>query len=767
MRRFFSLLAMLLAIVQSSMAQTSIGSWSDHLSYRSAQHVALAPNRVYAAAHQGLFYYDLQQESLHRLNKINLLNDVGISTIAYDPATDYLVVAYNNSNIDLLKDDRVYNISDIKRSSIPGSRDIHSIRFYKRCAYLSCGFGIVVIDLDRHEVKETYYIGPGGTYLPVHDVAFTSTQLVAATDNGLRFASKDDHLLNIITHWSADTTSLLADQQVLSLDVCSDRLLALSSDGTLFRQDAIGNLIPWLNGDIRAFNVASDRIVVCDYQSVSLYDYDFSLRQSVNHFDEFSMQSLSAQLSSSGDLWVGHDWFGLVHIPQPYTSGEMMFPNGPNDDNVYRMVTFDDKVYLCPGGHKSTYEGLYLPAYISCYKNNQWSVFQDDNGQLAKCRDIVDLAVNPLKPSQLMAASWGVGVAEFSGEKIQHVYSDTNSDGAILRYHQDDFNGVFTGGVAYDDKGNCWISNSLVGKDLVVRHSNGAWESFDLSSMLPNKNPDIDRILWDSVNNQLWLYGRPNQFYVVSPSGKMAVVDPNHGSKMETSTVNCLVQDHHGDLWVGTNKGIKRIYDAYKAFSNGGVGEKSPVTCTNIIMEEDGFSEYLMAYEAITCMVVDGANRKWVGTSTGGLYLLSATGSEQLEHFTANNSPLFSDKIVTLAIHPWTGELFIGTDQGLQSYRTTATYADGLPQDDIHAFPNPVRPEYDGPIAIKGFTRNALIHITDAAGHTVFSGRSDGGQVVWNGRTLSGDKVASGVYLVFASDENGMNRCVAKVLVVR
>ena len=133
----------------------------------------------------------------------------------------------------------------------------------------------------------------------------------------------------------------------------------------------------------------------------------------------------------------------------------------------------------------------------------------------------------------------------------------------------------------------------------------------------------------------------------------------------------------------------------------------APVNCSNILYNEDGINEYLMAYESITCMAVDGANRKWVGTSNNGLYLISANGLEQLHHFTTANSPLASDKIVALAVHPESGVVYIGTDMGLQSYRSTATVAYAEPMADIHAFPNPVRPGYDGPIAVKGFTRDA------------------------------------------------------------
>ena len=230
--------------------------------------------------------------------------------------------------------------------------------------------------------------------------------------------------------------------------------------------------------------------------------------------------------------------------------------------------------------------------------------------------------------------------------------------------------------------------------------------------------------------------------------------------------MNCLVQDRQGDIWFGTDKGIKVIYDGYKAFQQGGQGELAPVSCSNILYNEDGINEYLMAYENITCIAVDGANRKWIGTEAGGLYLISPTGSEELLHFTTENSPLISNHITTLAVQPQTGEVFIGTDCGTVSYRGTATEAKMQPEKEIHVFPNPVRPEYDGPIAISGFTTNALVHITDVAGHTVFSTQATGGQAIWNARTNGGERVASGVYYVFASDDEAGNRSVAKILVV-
>jgi hypothetical protein len=247
----------------------------------------------------------------------------------------------------------------------------------------------------------------------------------------------------------------------------------------------------------------------------------------------------------------------------------------------------------------------------------------------------------------------------------------------------------------------------------------------------------------------------------------MAYINPNNGSKLETSTVNCLVQDHTNELWIGTDKGIKVIYNTSNAFANGGHSEMAPISCNNILYSEDGKVEYLLAYENISCIAVDGGNRKWIGTAAGGIFLLSDNGLEQLEHFTANNSPLPSDKITAIGIAPESGEVFIGTDNGLVSYKGTATYAGSKPNDEVYAYPNPVRPDYNGNIAIKGLTRDALVHITNVSGKVVFSTQAEGGQAIWNGKTADGNRVASGVYYVFASDKYGKNRSVAKILFIK
>ena len=777
MKTLARLFALLLALAPGAMpvAQTAIGEWADHNSFVGARKVCVTPSRVYAATRMSLFYYDRSDSASYALTKVKGLSDVGISTIAYDTATSCLAVAYVNSGLDLIVKDQVYHIADIRYGNIGGDKKVYNIRFNDSKAYLATGFGIVVVDINRHEITETYYLGTNGETDVVYDIAFNDSLIFAGTSNGFMYAPKTSPRLHIYETWQRDTIAPTVGQSVRMLEVYHNNLIAAASNEnpdslTVYVQvrdnswDTLGKSL------LKSLIFRNGLILVNRFDSIELYNTQLDPEDTINVLPKYGMAANDVDMDTDGSLWIGHTWAGLVRLSPDRASAQSHAPQGPaSDDYVYSLSATSSKLYLCPGGKKPTFESAHLPGSISFYENGQWAqVTKTDSTPFFQ--DVLYMAVDPKNRNHFSATSWGHGVLDVRNNIVETVYSSDNSDGALIPFTNGDFSHLRVSGLAYDDQGNLWITNSLVDRGLVVHYRDGSWKNFDISTLFQGVTSDkreIDKLIWDSVTDYKWFIGNANRIYVHDGVGKMAIVNPNNGSKLETHTVTALVQDRSGDIWFGTDKGLKVIYDGYRAFANGGNGETSPVNCSNILYNEDGINEYLMAYESISCIAVDGANRKWVGTSNNGLYLISANGLEQIHHFTAANSPLSSDKILTLAVHPSTGEVFIGTDMGLQSYRSTATVAYAEPMADIHAFPNPVRPGYDGPIAIKGFTRDALVHVTDVRGHVVFATTAFGGQAVWNGCNQNGQPVVSGTYFVFASDSAGNMRSVTKILIVR
>ena len=774
MRRFLPFL-LLFAVGHVVSAQSAIGEWCDHNSFVAARHVCVAQSEVYAATRMALFRYRPEGKEVIPMTKSNGLTDVGISAMAYDQASQCLAVAYANSGVDLMQGGKVYHIADIRYSGQGGDKKIYHIRFDGDKVYLATGFGIVVVDARRHEVAETYYLGPDGESGVVYDVAFTEGHIVAGTDNGLMSAPRGSNRLHIYETWTRDTLSPLAGMSVRMLDVCNNRLVvAACTDNpdsmTTFYQQGSDNWGTWGTGTVRSLRCCGSQIVLNRFSSIEIYNSQFSLTDVITTLPTYGVAAEDADMDSDGTLWIGHTWAGLIEVPRGYTEVSAHAPAGPfNDDYVYSLATTYNKLYLCPGGKKPTYESAGILGSLSIFEKGEWSQISVADG-IPAFQDVLYMAVDPKDSKHISATSWGYGVLDIHDNQVQTLFDQSNTQGALEPFTSGTFIHHRVSGLAYDDQGNLWVTSSLVDHGLAVRYRDGSWRSFDISPVLQGLSVDkkeIDKLVWDSITGYKWFIGKSNRLFVHDGESRLAVVNPNNGSKLETHTVTCLVQDRSGDLWFGTDKGLKVIYDGYRAFANGGNGETSPVNCSNILFNEDGINEYLMAYESITCMAVDGANRKWVGTSNNGLYLISANGLEQLHHFTTANSPLASDKIVALTVHPESGVVYVGTDMGLQSYRSTATVGYTEPLADIHAFPNPVRPGYDGPIAVKGFTRDALVHITDARGHVVFSTNAHGGQAVWNGRTNNGDRVSSGTYYVFASDASGNMRSVAKILVIR
>jgi ligand-binding sensor domain-containing protein len=746
----------------------SIGQWRNHLPKNNVIAVTEANNRIYAATPYSIFYYDKSDNSIQQLTKVNGLSDVGISAIHYNSFYKTLIISYTNANIDLITANGILNLPDIKNKSVPGNKNINNITSLGRYAYLSCGFGIVVVDLMKNEIKDTYIIGDNGSRINVNDIAINDTSLYAATDVGIYKANASNPNLADYHNWTKDSTISGINSKFTHIAFFKDKIIVSKERGTPAANDTLfafmGN--KWVSFDTSAiyhFSVHDNQLITSHWGYFSIHNELLQLEQT-NHFFIYPNQVIA---DKDNFYWVADNAKGLIKVWNNLTDNVLIIPDGPYSKNVFTLTSSPTGIWLAPGGiDYGSWSNAYFKGTLHQFRDEKWMNYTKDNVTSLhdSIYDILEIAVDPTDNSRVYAATWSVGIVELTNNNVTHVFNEYNTNNCLRpMYIGNTRYTVRIGSIKFDESGNLWATNSGVANALSVKLKTGQWKSYDLQSIVNN---DILSLLIDKSNYK-WMLVRENRLVVFNLNQntiQKAWININKGNDLASNYIHCFTEDLEGEIWIGTDKGIKVIYSPENVFNNS-FTEESSVTAQTILVEFEGHVQHLLEFEDVTAIAVDGANRKWVGTQKAGVFLLSSDGTQQLEHFTVDNSPLFSNTIVSIAIDPNTGEVFFGTAMGVISYKGTATKGEDTFQD-VYAYPNPVRPEYNGIIAIKGLVRNANVKITDIAGNLINNSIANGGQAIWNGKNFNGERAKTGVYLVFCTNSDGTETMVTKILFI-
>lgn len=775
MLKYF-LLTFSVFLLLNSVAQRKMGSWQDYLSYTEATKIAVSANKVFCATSGGLFYFDLQDNSVNKVSEIMKLSDFGIKTIAYNASKDVLVVAYNNSNIDLVYNTKVVNLSDIKRKQLTTDKTINNISFIGNEAWLSCGFGIVIVNLDKQEIKDTYLIGNGGTMLGVNDLESDGTNLYAATNKGILKASLTGTNLADFQNWDLVTDIPPYTEKFSYLAFHAGSIIANYTP-----DEYASDKMYRLNGDkwteylpqiqyVGDMQTTGNNLVITSREAVYLVDGNNSVSGSVSFYqlgDEKvnTINPLSASIVSGGSLFIADFKIGMIKVTG--SKFESVFPEGPIDNQMFSLYANDRDLWIAAGGHGDSWNNNFQQPRFQRFGNGTWkyynkAVYPEMNGFF----DVIGMAADPKDANHIYVGSWGGGVLEFRNDQFENRFTNKNSPLQTALPTKPDEPYVRIGGLDFDSQGNLWITNSEVAQNLHMLTPDGKWTSFTLPEVANSRN--IGQVLVNSYDDKWIIVPRGHDAYVVNKTGdkkkRLQVTSYfNNGENEILNRMNdiySIAEDNEGAIWIGTSKGVavysspSRIWDAENFYA------MQPSLDLN-----DGLYHPLLENETVTAIAVDGANRKWLGTRNSGIYLVSESGSEEILHFTTNDSPLFSDNITSIAVNQKNGEVFIGTDKGLISYMGEATGGNDT-YDSVYVYPNPVRETYDGPVTITNLIENSEVKITDIAGNLVFRSTSLGGQAVWDGRNLNGNRVKTGVYLVFCNDELGEETHVTKLLFI-
>lgn len=780
--------ALLLAgLAHTLHAQPAIGHWRDHFPYRDTRAVVEGGGRVYCATPTGVFGFDPGSNEIERMTKVNALSDVDVRCLAWSSAINALLVGYGNGNLDILGGGTTRNLSDIKRSSLIGDKGIYAMHCDGPIAYLCCGFGIVQVDLQRMEVRDTWLIGPNASQVLVHGIAFYQDSIYAATTTGLfaalrtapNLASFESwHRRPDIPHPTGAFTGIAAFGDKLCVNYRVDPATENETDTVFYWNGSWQRMANIYGNHNRYLSVSPDgqRLTITHKFNVRQFDdalNEVFFAQNIGSDALFPIQAIAR---SGGGFWVATGQHGLVRFSGDNDFSVIM-PNGPANNSVYRMSCADGSLYVATGAVAGNWGSMFRKDGVHHFVDGVWGTTDRSNDPLfdvgantfgGTVNDIMAVAVDPDDGSHVFVGSWDDGLLDMHNTHVTGFFTSTNSSLQGFQNSTDPGSPTQVGGLAYDQDGNLWIANSNCTAPISVRTKSGSWRAYNPGSVLNNNTLLGDIIA--AENGYKWIIRpRSNGLLVFNDNGTISepgddqykVLNTFEGQgKLPSMDVFSVAEDLDNEIWVGTGKGVAVFYNADAIFSGGDFDAQQ------ILIEQDGNVQILLETESVSAIAVDGANRKWLGTQSSGVFLVSADGTEQLAHFTVENSPLPSNNITCIAIDGATGEVYIGTDQGILSYRGEATQG-GTAADCAAVFPNPVRETYTGPVAITGLVRDSDVRITDVAGNLVYRTTSLGGQAIWPATDFSGKRVSTGVYLVFASDPTGEYNCNTKVLVVR
>jgi len=759
-----------------------IGQWRMDVSYKQGLSVAQGGSKIYCATQGGLFDYNQQDNSFDIISRINGLSDVGVKTIGFDPATNSLIIAYTDANIDIIQNGVITNIPDIYVQTISGNKAVNSIYVQSPLIYLACGFGIVVMDITKFQTNDTYYIGPNGESLNVLDVCSDGTNLYAATTNGIYAAPLIGSNLSDYNSWTLQAglpttakNNVFNTMTYFNGNVYANYSAKLSTNA--WQKDVIYkfNGSTWSPTSIASDNFQKLRTTGTNLVCVGQYavnTFDANLNQ-VSNYGGFGWgpNPNDAIVDESGACWIADANFGLIKA-NTSNNGEVMVPNGPRTNAVYAMNYANGTVWSVPGGL-----GIWNTDGLSYNTNNTWNtIYGTQTGtqplNMDSLHDLICVAPDPANATHAFAGSDEHGLLEFNNGQLVQLWNPANTGATGLRNQQNvaGYYKVEVTGAAFDTLGNLWMSNGETNSPIVVKLANGTWQSLNFTGFV-NK-PITGQLIVAKKSGQIWLLEPSSNVILVYNATAVGGVYPRPSTtntKVLTTAVgngalpgievNCLAEDKSGEIWIGTDQGVTVISSPSNIFYGGNYDSQQPY------VQQNGYTQYLLQAEVVNAIAVDGGNRKWIGSNTSGAYLMSADGTTQLEHFTTANSPLLSNSILSITVNGNTGEVYFGTSKGIVSYRGQATDGGGA-FGNVYAFPNPVKHDYSGPIAIAGLVANSDVKITDLAGTLVYHTTALGGQAVWYGKDFNGERVHTGVYLVFCTSPDGSQTKITKLLFI-
>lgn len=764
-------------------AQDYSALWQGHFSFYNIKDVVRGSNKIYAASDNAIFSYNDQTKEVSEITTINGLSGEQISTIHYSEAYQLLLIGYENGLIEIAFDnnDGVLTVVDVidKVTIPPTSKRINHFNEYGSLVYVATNYGISVYNLERLEFGDTYFIGNAGAQVKVLQTTVFNDAIYAACQDsgGLKKASASNPNLIDFQNWQTVTTGNFS-----GIEAVENNLFAIRTNSRIYQitSDVLTERFLYNNQplDIKS---SDGNLIVTTKSDVYVYDSDFNIISQASTSADFTTDFTSAVISEDS-IYIGTKDFGVLKtsLLSP-TIFEEVHPDGPLRNVPFSIKATPNSLWVTFGDYTVFYNPYPLDRYgYSLLKNNQWINTPYSEVFEAKCLNAI--SINPNNPNQVFISSFFNGLLEVNDYVPTMLYNETNSGlESLILPNNPAYIDVRVGASTFDSNGILWTTSGIVENPLKSYNpQNNQWVNYSLDAIIPDPfdNNGFADIIIDNNGTKWMAAGYSYGVIAFNENNGNPLIKGiySEDQNMPFTFASALALDKRNQLWIGTYRGLRVLYNTSGIFTD------DDVRVEEIIILENGVAQELLFQQFITSIEVDGSNNKWIGTVGSGLFYVSSDGQKTIYHFTKDNSPLPSNNINDLSIDETSGVIYIATDKGLVSFLSGGSG----PQEDLlnaYTYPNPVRPGFnivEEKVKIKDISENVNIKITDIEGNLVAEAQSrtnlryngynleiDGGTAYWNGKNLANNVVASGVYLVMLSDLDTFETRVLKLMVIR
>ncbi|RMA66157.1 type IX secretion system anionic LPS delivery protein PorZ [Ulvibacter antarcticus] len=755
---------MILTAATFLQAQNFEDLWTGHFSYVSVKSISQGNDKIYVASENAIFTYDLSTQEVSTISTVNGLSGELISTIYYSEANSVLVIGYENGLMEVVIDDEenILTVVDIfdKANIPPDRKNINHFNEYNNNLYISTEYGISVFDLAALEFGDTYFIGDLGGQIDISQTTVEEPYIFASTsNNGIKRALVEDDDLIDYQSWepivpSGGFTGVQNLNGELYVANTVNQVARMTIDGTL-------NNVENFPSNIVEFNSNGIYLTIATASTIKAFTAGYVQVAAVNNLPEFDYE-LQSGFAFNQMMYLGTTENGILAVPFGTNTAEQILPDGPLFNNSFAIDASAGQLWTAYGDVDVGYDPS-PPVFkgISNLRDGAWNniTYSELFAEVGRINELVYVTINPQAPNEVYFSSYSNGLLKVDGLDVFTLFNESN--GLSLPFNA--AAGIRIYGSDFDRQGNLWFVQSLLKEGLIKMSPGGQFQMIDLTPIIINES---EQALSDVAVSR-----EGNVFFGSGESGLMGynpntnrfnrLEDGEGNGNIPLNSVRALSFDAQNRLWIGTARGLRVLFNVGGFFEPDAEIDAQP-----IIILEDGVPQELLFELFISDIETDGSNNKWIATSTSGVFQVSPNGQETLNRFTKSNSPLPSDVVLDITIDPFTGTVYFATLNGLVAFKGTATAPrDNL--DEVYAFPNPVRPGFEGNVTIDGLTADANVKITDITGNLVFEQTSEGGSVLWDTTAFGKYKVASGVYLVLITTDDALETKVSKIMVIR